>query len=175
MKRTPGPSKTTTRHRSSKRAPRHPQVGTHPALLFEVSWEVCCQSGGIYTVLRSKAPATVRAWDDSYWLIGPYREDSAKIEFEPQRPDGVMADALAELRERGVETHCGRWLITGRPRVVLIDLNSTAAHLSEMKYYLWKDIGVGTPPDEAETDGIVLFGYGVADLLQIIHRRLDGF
>jgi len=175
MKRTTSPSKTARRRSSSKRVRAHSQVAAHPALLFEISWEVCCQSGGIYTVLRSKAPATVQAWDDSYWLIGPYRAESAKIEFEPQRPEGVVADALAELRERGVETHCGRWLITGRPRVVLIDLNSTAAHLNEMKYFLWKDIGIGTPPDEAESDGIVLFGYAVADLLQIIHRRLDGF
>jgi glycogen(starch) synthase len=150
-------------------------LGTHPALLFEVSWEVCCQTGGIYTVLRSKAPATVRTWGDNYWLIGPYREDSARVEFEPQRPDGVVADVIAELGERGVETHCGRWLITGRPRVVLIDLNSIAQHLNEMKYFLWKDLGIGTPLAEDEADGTILFGYAAADLLQTIHRRLDGF
>ncbi len=170
-----GPAKTTARRRPNKRAPHFEQIGTHPALLFEVSWEVCCQTGGIYTVLRSKAPATVRSWGDSYWLIGPYGEDSAKIEFEPQRPDGVVADAVAELREHGVETHCGRWLITGRPRVVLIDLNSVAAHLNDMKYFLWKDLGISTPDRDEETDGIVLFGYATADLLQTIHRRLDGF
>ena len=144
-------------------------------MLFEASWEACCQTGGIYTVLRSKAPATTRAWGDSYWLVGPYRESSAKIEFEPQRPDGVVAEAVTELRERGVVTHCGRWLVTGRPRVVLIDLNSVADHLNEMKYYLWKDHGIGTPPQDDEIDAIVLFGYAVADLLQIIHRRLNGF
>ncbi|MFQ5806098.1 MAG: glycogen/starch synthase, partial [Phycisphaerae bacterium] len=170
-----GRAKTTSRSRSSRRAPHFEQISTHPALLFEVSWEVCCQTGGIYTVLRSKAPATVQTWGDNYWLIGPYREESAKIEFEPQRPDGVVADAAAELRERGVDTHCGRWLITGRPRVVLIDLNSIAAHLSEMKYFLWKDIGIGTPHHDDATDGIILFGYAAADLLQTIHRRLNGF
>jgi glycogen(starch) synthase len=170
-----GPAKTTTRRSPSRRAPHVEHIGTHPALLFEVSWEVCCQAGGIYTVLRSKAPATVRIWGDSYWLIGPYREESARIEFEPQRPDGVVADAVAELRERGLETHCGRWLITGRPQVVLVDLDSIAAHLGEMKYFLWKDLGVGTPHRDDETDGTVLFGYAAADLLQTIHRRLNGF
>ncbi len=174
MKQSAGPKKT-TRRRSAKRSPQYPNAGTHPALLFEISWEACCQTGGIYTVLRSKAPATVRTWNDNYWLIGPYHEESAKIEFEPQRPEGVLADAQAELRERGLETHCGRWLITGRPRVILIDLDSTAEHLNEMKYYLWKDLGIGTSPDDAETDGIVLFGYAVADLLQTMHRRLNGF
>lgn len=175
MKRMAGPSEATTRRRSGKRTPRFEQIGTHPALLFEVSWEVCSQAGGIYTVLRSKAPATVRTWGDNYWLIGPYREDAARIEFEPQRPDGVVADAVAELRERDVATHCGRWLITGRPRVVLIDLNSIAGHLHEMKYFLWKDLGISTLPVDDESDGIVLFGYAVADLLETIHRRLDGF
>jgi glycogen(starch) synthase len=164
-----------THRRSAARRASAVQIGAHPALLFEVSWEVCCQTGGIYTVLRSKAPATTQTWGDSYWMIGPYREHSAKIEFEPQRPDGVVADAAAELRERGIEWHCGRWLISGRPRVLLLDLDSIAAHLNEMKYFLWKDLGIGTPFREDETDGIVLFGYGAADLLQTIHRRLSGF
>ncbi len=168
-------SKTTTRRRSAKQASHDGQSSGHPALLFEVSWEVCCQTGGIYTVLRSKAPATVRSWGDSYWMIGPYREDAAKVEFEPETPDGVVAEVVAELRERGVETHCGRWQITGRPQVVLIDLDSIASHLSEMKYYLWKDLGISTPPDDEEIDGIVLFGYAAADLIQAVHRRLNGF
>jgi glycogen(starch) synthase len=170
-----GSSESKTRRRSAARRVRFDRTGAHPALLFEVSWEVCCRSGGIYTVLRSKAPATVQAWSDSYWLIGPYREHSARIEFEPQRAEGVVADTLAELRERGLEAHCGRWLVTGRPRVVLLDLDSIAGHLSEMKYFLWKDLGIGTPPDDEETDGIVLFGYAVADFLQTVHRRLNGF
>ena len=168
-------SKKTTRRRSSKTGRAYPDFGTHPAFLFEVSWEVCNQAGGIYTVLRSKAPATVQGWDDHYWLVGPYRESSAKIEFETYRADGVIADAVDELRERGVEVHMGRWLVTGRPHVILIDTNSVRDHLSEMKYFLWKDLGIGTPADDAETDSIVLFGYTVADLLQIIHRRLNGF
>jgi glycogen(starch) synthase len=175
MKRTTGPSSKSARRRTPRRAPRVEQVGAHPALVFEVSWEACCQTGGIYTVLRSKAPATVRTWGENYWLIGPYREESAKIEFEAQRPEGVIADTIAELNSRGVETHCGRWLITGRPRVLLMDLNSVAQHLNEMKYYLWKDLGIGTPPEDNETDGIVLFGYAVADFLQILHTRLNGF
>lgn len=163
------------RRRSRKRAAKFKQVGTHPALLFEVSWETCCQTGGIYTVLRSKAPATVRSWGDNYFAIGRYREESARIEFEQQTPQGLMAEALAELRERGVETHYGRWLITGRPQVVLIDLNSVAPHLDQMKYFLWNDLAISMPHGADEDDGVVLFGYAVADLLGAVHRRLSGF
>jgi hypothetical protein len=42
------------------------------AALFEVAWEVCNQLGGIYQVLRSKAPRLVDRWRNRYWLVGLY-------------------------------------------------------------------------------------------------------
>ena len=144
----------------------------HAPLIFEVSWEVCWQAGGIYTVLRSKAPAAVSQWGSGYWLIGPYREAAAKIEFEAHPPHGVMADAVNELRSRGVELHCGRWLVTGRPWVVLVDVASVTRHLAEMKYFLWKDLGIETPAADRETDEIVAFGYATADLLAAVRDRI---
>jgi len=35
--------------------------------LFEVSWEVCNQVGGIYQVIRSKAPLMTQRWGDQYY------------------------------------------------------------------------------------------------------------
>lgn len=140
-------------------------------LLFEVSWEVCSQAGGIYTVLRSKAPATVIRWQDSYCLIGPWRA-SADVEFEPEPPTGVVAEAVAELSARGIKIHCGRWLVTGRPQVLLIDPASLADKLGELKYYFWKDCGIGTPDGDWEVDQIIAFGFCVADLLMAIHARM---
>ena len=167
--------KKTTRRRTRKKKQHVKRVGSHPAMVFEVSWEVCCQAGGIYTVLRSKAPATVRDWGDNYFAVGPYREDAARIEFEPQKPAGVVADILGELRAGGLQTHFGRWLITGRPQVILIDLDSIANHINDMKYFVWKDLGIGMPFGEHEDNAITLFGYAVADLLQTVHRRLGNF
>ncbi|MCC7409628.1 MAG: hypothetical protein IT442_16305, partial [Phycisphaeraceae bacterium] len=40
-------------------------------LLVEVSWEVCNQLGGIYQVLRSKAPSMVNRWGNRYCMVGP--------------------------------------------------------------------------------------------------------
>ncbi len=141
------------------------------AVLFEVSWEVCAQSGGIYTVLRSKAPASVQYWGRHYWLVGPYREQSAHLEFEPTAPHRTMRAVVEEFRQRGVTLHVGRWLITGRPQVLLVDLAGAMPHVNEMKYYLWKDLGIGTPGDDPETDECVAFGYVVADVLAAIGRR----
>ncbi len=141
-------------------------------LLFEIAWEVCAQTGGIYTVLRSKAPASAKRWGDNYWLVGPYRESAAAIEFELETPTGVVAQALESLRDRGIIVHSGRWLITGRPRVLLVDTSSQAQSLGQMKYYLWKDLGIGTPEHEGELNDVILFGYMAADLLQAIHERM---
>jgi glycogen(starch) synthase len=139
--------------------------------IFEVAWEVCSQTGGIYTVLRSKAPAATSRWSDGYWLVGPYREQSARIEFEPAQPDGLIGEVIEELRAKGTIVHAGRWLITGRPQVLLVDLSSVERSLAELKYYFWRDVGIGTP-DDFETNGIVMLGYAVADLLEAVHKRV---
>lgn len=157
------------------RAPDHVVTAdTTGPLIFEASWEVCSQAGGIYTVLRSKAPAAVRRWGDGYWTVGPYRESSARIEFEPHRVDGPVGDAIHEMREAGVHVHAGRWLISGRPRVLLIDVEPLRPKLDEMKYFLWKDFGVSLYGPDPEVDPIILFGYALTDVLTAIHRRLDG-
>ncbi len=141
--------------------------------LFEIAWEVCSQTGGIYTVLRSKAPAAVRRWGDQYWLIGPYWEAAAKIEFEAAPAVGVVGEAIEKLRERGILIHSGRWLITGRPQVLLVDVNSRMGSLGEMKYLLWKDLGIGTPGGDTNVDETISFGYTVADFLGEVHQRLS--
>lgn len=140
-------------------------------LLFEIAWEVCSQVGGIYTVLRSKAPATVRRWGDAYCLIGPYREHSARIELEPQAPTGAIAHAIQVLRASGVSLYFGRWLITGRPQVVLIDSSSARARLGETKYFLWKDYGIDSLREDGEFDEVVSFGLTVADFLSALARH----
>lgn len=144
------------------------------ALLFEVSWEVCSQSGGIYTVLRSKSPSATKRWGENYCLIGPFNEPTAKIEFEPQPIEGVIGEAAEELRQRNIPAHTGRWLITGRPRVVLLDIRPMHISVGEMKYYLWKDHGIGTPDWDREMDGYVAFGHAVTEFLHAVHSRLQG-
>lgn len=140
-------------------------------MLFEASWEVCCQTGGIYTVLRSKAPATVKKWKNNYHLLGPYREPGAKIEFEPSAPAGLLAEAITELAEEGIQWHYGSWLITGRPQVLLCEPGSVFAAQPHLKYFFWKDTGIDLPDHDPETDGIVALGYAIARLVQALGSR----
>lgn len=136
--------------------------------LFEVSWEVCCQLGGIYTVIRSKAPAMIDYWGDHYCLIGPYKAEASEGEFERLPPDGWLAEALEDLAGQGITCHYGRWLVTGHPRVILIDYLPAFGGLSDAKHRLWQDHGIGTPGDDTEVNDVVVFGSLVERLFQVL-------
>src|SRR5207244_5131720 len=123
---------------------------SQPPLLFEIAWEVCWQLGGIYTVLRTKADAMRDEWDDRYCLIGPYNPATAALEFEERPTEGVIREALDRLRAAGIPCHFGRWLVPGRPRVILLDYRARFARLHEDKYLLWADHRISTPADDGE-------------------------
>ena len=135
------------------------------AVLFEIAWEVCRKVGGIYTVLRSKAPTMVERWGERYCLIGPYDGHAAALEFEALEAGDILAPTLAALRERGLGCHFGRWLISGYPKAVLLDLQPGYTRLEECKRRLWDEHRIATPPNDPETNDAVAFGYVVTELL----------
>src|SRR4051812_8669197 len=92
------------------------------AYLVEVAWEVCNQVGGIYTVIRSKVPVMMEHWAGRYCLIGPYvhKNISAELEFLDDVED-VFAQAAAAMRKKGCDVHYAEWLVTGKPRVILLN------------------------------------------------------
>ncbi len=127
-------------------------------LLLEIAWEACNQVGGIYTVLRSKVPAMVEKWDNNYCLIGPENQGSASVEFEEAPLAGAFGHAVQALRDMGIGARMGRWLVTGRPRVVLLDYLSIFPHLHEVKYKLWTDHNISTPGDDELINNVTAFG-----------------
>jgi glycogen(starch) synthase len=129
-------------------------------VLFEVAWEVCNQLGGIYQVLRSKAPLMVERWDAHYCLIGPYNADRAQLEFEETRPVGWMARVIKALGDEGLVVHHGRWLIQGRPRVLLIEHGLDKWRLDEVKARIFRDHAIEAV-DDGIADGVVSFGEAV--------------
>jgi glycogen(starch) synthase len=127
-------------------------------LLVEMSWEACNQVGGIYTVLRSKAPSLTEVFGDRYMLVGPYEVGPAAIEFEAEPADGMLGQAIDALRSQGLKVHHGRWLVTGRPRLLLLDYRDLYAHLDKIKYRLWQDHHIATPADDVLINNTVAFG-----------------
>ena len=131
------------------------------ALLLEVAWEVCNQVGGIYTVIRSKAPTMMENWSGHYCMIGPYVNKHIQAELEPLEDSAdVFGLAAANLKKKGYDVIYAEWLITGKPRVVLLNPNAIEEKvLQVVKYLLWKNHQVSTPDKNELIDQVIGFAY----------------
>ncbi len=140
-------------------------------LLLEISWEVCNQLGGIYSVLRSKVPSMVSRWGGRYCLVGPYHPTAASVEFEAGPLTGAIGLAVRQMRDQGVDAHYGRWLVTGRPHVVLLDFWSVYPRLHEVKYRLWDDHGIAMPKGNELLDHTAAFGEVCRHFLNLLGQQ----
>ncbi len=136
---------------------------THPELLIETAWEVCNQVGGIYTVIRSKAPCIMESYHGHYCMVGPYVSKSIQAELEIiDPPSDIFGLAAANLRKRGYDVVDAVWLVTGKPRVVLLNPNVVEEKaLNVVKYLLWKNhsITIPTATENPLVSQVVAFGY----------------
>ncbi|CAI4212418.1 unnamed protein product [Parascedosporium putredinis] len=125
-------------------------------LLFELSR---VQVGGVYTVLKTKAPVTTAQYGKRYTLLGRLDYQTALAEFdelEPSSPE--MSHAIASLEKEGIRAVYGRWLIDGNPRVLLIDVKAAQdKYLEQWKQEFEKASGVTLPVDD-ESDDALVFG-----------------
>jgi glycogen(starch) synthase len=109
--------------------------------------------------------------------VGPYNPQTAEVEFEPAPLFGQVGRAVEQLREMGYGAHYGRWLVSGRPHVVLLDVASVSAVLDELKYRVWADHGIPAS-DESNVSDAVAFGEMCRALLSMVteedsqHRRV---
>ncbi|KAL9132993.1 MAG: hypothetical protein Q9175_005827, partial [Cornicularia normoerica] len=143
-------------------------------MLFEVSTEAANRVGGIYSVIKSKAPVTTAEYGDRYTLIGPLNRASAAVEVEPLVPTNPeLVETIQNMQSRGIGLVYGRWLIEGAPRILLIDTKTGYRWLDEWKADLWNTAGIPSPPGDDETNEAVVFGYLVAWFLGefVSHER----
>jgi glycogen(starch) synthase len=131
------------------------------SLLIEVAWEVCNQVGGIYTVIRSKAPAIMENWSGRYCMIGPYMSKNILAELEPLNDVAdVFGQAATNLRKKGYDVQYAEWLITGKPRVVLLNPHAVEEKaLNVVKYLLWKNHQISVPTGNKLIDDVIAFAY----------------
>jgi glycogen(starch) synthase len=139
-------------------------------ILIESSWEVCNQVGGIYTVIRSKLPATMRKWNQQYCLVGPLVNTQLDAEFEDISPDNVdpICKAVNHLRGMGWEVRYGYWLVTGRPRVVLLNPANTFSRLQAIKTGMLREHGIPQKNDDPLFDQCIQWGEMVKAFLKVL-------
>jgi glycogen(starch) synthase len=152
--------------------PAEASLAQQPPLLFEIGWEVCWQLGGIYTVLRTKVPAMQQRWGDRYYLIGPYNPQTAAVEFEEEATQGFIRKTLDRVRDLGISCHFGRWLIPGRPRVILMDYRGGFGNLDFYKYLMWKDHGISTVANDGEVNEVIALGFAVTEFFTALAQEV---
>ncbi|MBL3655976.1 glycosyltransferase [Fulvivirga sediminis] len=145
---------------------------TSEKILTEISWEVCNQVGGIYTVIRSKAPVMTEEWKDHYCLIGPYVPVNAATDFEPfEDTESIIGRAVHACRAKGFEVYHGRWLVSGRPQTVLFHTHSVMHDLGNIKYYYWKNHHIEFTKYDPLLDETMAFGYMVYHFMSELARE----
>ena len=127
--------------------------------LVEVAWEVCNQVGGIYTVIRSKVPAVEKVFGDDYLLVGPalHPDRFAEID-ELSGTDDMVEHAVIKLRKKGYDVFYGVWLVTGRPRVVLFNIDKELANKKENSRELSVKFGIKENLDDFLLQQVIAFG-----------------
>jgi glycogen(starch) synthase len=108
-------------------------------VLFEVSYEVCNKVGGIYAVLESKAARMVELYKDNYFAIGPYYPGKAILDTIKQNPPKFCEKVFSDLKNEGINCHFGKWMIQGKPNVILVDFNELMKKVNTIKFELWKN------------------------------------
>jgi glycogen synthase len=144
----------------SKRSSTSPSL-IPKSYLVEIAWEVCNQVGGIYTVIRSKVPCVMESWAGRYCLVGPYigKQINAELEFMDDVQD-IFGQAAANLRKKGYVVHYAEWLVTGKPRVVLLDPNVIEDQTLQIaKYHLWRNHSISITQESALINQVVAFAY----------------
>ncbi len=144
--------------------------------LFEISFEVCNKVGGIYRVLESKADKMISQYDGDYFLIGPYYKEKAREEFKEEAVPSKMKSIFQELEKEGVRCHYGRWIIKGRPKVILVDFKDYFYKVNEIKEELWNNFQVDSLNSGVDFDEPVCWSYAVGRLIEKIkdeHKKED--
>ncbi len=135
-------------------------LDTKNHILTEIAWEVCNQVGGIYTVIRSKAPVMVKKWDENYFLMGPFMQKEASTDFEESELDHpVVNEALKICREKGLDIKSGYWLVSGRPQTLLFNHKAVMQELGNIKYHYWQNHSIDFKNHDPLMDEVLAFGY----------------
>lgn len=155
-------------------------MSPHPAPSSSRACRLTLLVGGIYSVIKSKAPVTTAEYGERYTLIGPLHHQSVRLlvvlfaalsanylqatveveEMEPTNPE--LTATMQAMKDRGIGMMYGRWLIEGAPRVLLFDTKTAYGYLNEWKADLWNVASIPSPPNDDETNEAIVFGYLVA-------------
>jgi len=137
-------------------------------IVFETSFEVVNKVGGIHTVLASKAQNMKKRFHD-FFVIGPYFERNAATEFENEKPSPEFKAVFDRLeKEYGIKCYSGHWLVTGRPKCILIDPADFKQSKNDIKRELWDFYKIDSLNSGFDFDEPIVWGKAAGITLQAL-------
>lgn len=135
------------------------EIRAIPNYIFEVSWEVCNKVGGIHTVISTKALSLKKTFGDNIIYIGPVFWNECKPCQEFEEDLSLFKEWKLEMASNGLNIKIGRWLIPGKPLVILVDFRNLISRKDEIFTRLWEVYKVESLNAEWEFVEAALFGY----------------
>ena len=141
-----------------------------PDLIFETSWEVCNQIGGIYTVVSTKAKIMVNEYHDQYVLIGPdvWKETKSNPDFIEDK--GLLSDWQEAALQQGLKVRVGRWNIESKPLVILVGFTHLYAQKDEIFTHLWNTFGLDSISGQWDYIEPAIFGYAAGQVIESFYK-----
>lgn len=139
-------------------------------LLFETSWEVCNQVGGIYTVVSTKAKSMVEEYGDQYILIGPdvWKETKANPDFIEDKE--LLGDWQEAADQQGLKVKVGRWNIESKPLVILVSFAHLYAQKDEIFTHLWNEYKLDSISGQWDYIEPAIFGYAAGQVIESFYK-----
>jgi phosphorylase/glycogen(starch) synthase len=137
-----------------------------PDYLFEASWEVCNQIGGLHTVISTKAISLVKEFENNYITIGPdlVHDTGQNPEFVPDPQ--LYADWQHHAETSGFRLKVGRWKVPGKPIAILVDFSDFFSEKDEIFSNLWKEYKLDSLTGQWDYIEPALFGYAVGKVIE---------
>lgn len=142
--------------------------------LLEVSFEVANKVGGIYTVLKEKAPYIKEKFGDNYLVIGPFNRSKGFQDFTSFAPPEDFEQVIVEAERYGLKVYYGEWLIEGRPKGFLIDGEELLPKLDAFKYELWEQYKIDSRRVGADYSEPLLWAKAVSLFLKSFCNYFSG-
>jgi len=137
-----------------------------PDYLFEVSWEVCNQIGGMHTVISSKAISLVKEFENNYITVGP-----DLVHDTGQNPEFLADPQLYEDWQKHAETagfrlKVGRWKVAGNPITILVDFSDFFSEKDTIFSNLWEEYKLDSLSGQWDYIEPALFGYAAGQVIE---------
>jgi len=137
-------------------------------IIFEVSWEVCNKVGGINTVIATKAKSLINQQKDNLILIGPdlLKEEDNEVFIEDEN---LLSSWRSQANSQGLKFRVGRWNISGKPIVVLVDFTPYFSKKDEIFSNFWERYKLDSLQGEWDYIEPAMFGYAAAEIIKSYH------